>query len=77
MSKLGEWLLRKWNAANKKMVESTKQLDQLGIPEAELRLEWGQQVQQQTKPLARRHLFSCLSFVLFIISFQDDQKILV
>jgi predicted Ser/Thr protein kinase len=56
MFKLGEWLIRKWNATNKKMVESTKQLDELGISKVELHSEWKEQKQQQLKPLARKHL---------------------
>jgi hypothetical protein len=51
---LGAWLQRKWNAMNKKKMGATSELEKLEISETDLRVQWKEQVVQQTRPLTRK-----------------------
>jgi hypothetical protein len=51
----------------KKKLHSQSELGKLGIPEADLRREWKEQIRQQTRPLARKSLYSDIySLFLYI-----------
>jgi hypothetical protein len=51
---LGIWLGRKWLNCQKKKQEAQTQLDKLPVDKNLLRMEWAAQINEQTKPLARR-----------------------
>ena len=68
---LGEWLQRKWNAVNKKKIQSRSELEKLEILDADLRVVWGEQVVQQTKPLTRKSsLEQNIGKILFLCHFK-------
>ena len=51
---LGDWLSHKWNACQKKKLEASQALDELGIPDDKLHSEWQAQIKAQTRPAPRR-----------------------
>ncbi|KAG1847703.1 hypothetical protein F4604DRAFT_1935747 [Suillus subluteus] len=52
MDTFGEWLSRRWSRCQTKKSSAEHALRQLSVDEANIRLEWRAQVENQTKPLS-------------------------
>ena len=57
MEGLGHWLRRRWYHCQSKKAVAETELQELGIPEHQLRSEWAAQVVEQTKPAPRMFHF--------------------
>jgi hypothetical protein len=50
---LGTWLRRRWHSCQDRKNAADAKLEELGIPEVQLRSEWAAQLKEQTKPAPR------------------------
>jgi hypothetical protein len=71
---MGSWLVRKWNSCQAKKVDARIKLDELGLPEDLLRVEWQKQLKEQTKPTVRFSKKSGQRAVEEILGLQETEK---